>query len=291
MRKGILEELNKSSVTVTDIANQSWCEYKVFLSCTQKEGQTKAMRIGEAIHMNLQKEVYKELSVEPVNYPDVFYKNAYENILTMKSVVDNGKGRELKIEGDIDGFTIRGKIDELLVENGETVIVENKTTNRENGTHMDALREMHSVQAMVYRMLFKDILEKRYTFKRYYDTNGVSRMKLSPQFVQGLKEIGIKDDMINIGAICLSMFEGYQQLPKISDTLMIRYLDRGSREVIEEVRIKYDAQWLKKILDRDFLFWNKKKSPEPVPKEESWKCKSCYFLKINKCQFGASYFK
>ena len=133
MRKGILEELNKSSVTVTDIANQSWCEYKVFLSCTQKEGQTKAMRIGEAIHMNLQKEVYKELSVEPVNYPDVFYKNAYENILTMKSVVENGKGRELKIEGDIDGFTIRGKIDELLVENGETVIVENKTTNRENG--------------------------------------------------------------------------------------------------------------------------------------------------------------
>ena len=44
-------------------------------------------------------------------------------------------------------------------------------------------------------------------------------MKLSPQFIQGLKEIGIKDDMINIGAICLSMFEGYQQLPKISDTL------------------------------------------------------------------------
>ena len=119
MRKGILEELNKSSVTVTDIANQSWCEYKVFLSCTQKEGQTKAMRIGEAIHMNLQKEVYKELTVEPVNYPDVFYKNAYENILTMKSVVDNGKGRELKIEGDIDGFTIRGKIDELLVENSK----------------------------------------------------------------------------------------------------------------------------------------------------------------------------
>ena len=289
MRKGILEELNKSSVTVTDIANQSWCEYKVYLSCTQKEEQTKAMRIGETIHANLQKEVYKELTVEPVTYPDIFYKNAYENIMTMNSIVEGGKGRELKIEGDIDGFTIRGKIDELLVENGETVIVENKTTLKESGGHNDTMHEMHSVQAMVYRLMFKDILDKRYTFKRYYDTNGVGRMKLSPTFIHGLKEIGIRDDMINIGAICLSMFESYQKLPKISDTLIIRYLNRMSREVVEEVRIKYDAAWLKKILDRDFEFWNKNRGPEPVSKEESWRCRSCYFMKIRKCQFGISY--
>jgi hypothetical protein len=289
MRKGILEELNKSSITVTDLANQSWCEYKVYLSCTQKEKQTYAMRAGEAVHMNLQKEVYKELSVEPVNYPDVIYKNAYESIMTMNSVIDNGKGRELKIEGDIDGFTIRGKIDELIAENGQTVIVENKTVNGSSGAHNNAIREMHSVQAMVYRLMLKNIIEKRYTFKKYYDSNRISGMKLSPQFIQGLKDIGMKEDMINIGAICLNMFEAYARLPKISDDLIIRYIDRESKSIVEEVRLKYDHAWLSKILQKDLLFWNKQKAPEPVPKEESWRCRSCYFLKIKKCSFGISY--
>jgi len=87
------------------------------------------------------------------------------------------------------------------------------------------------------------------------------------------------------------MFDAFFELPKVSDTLIIRYIDRGNKDISEEVRIKYDEKWLKGILGKDFLFWNKKKSPEPVPKEESWKCRSCYFLKINKCQFGANYLK
>ena len=284
MRKGILEELNKSGISVTDMANQSWCEYKVYLSCIEKEKPTKAMEKGTMIHRKLQKEVYKELVVEPVTYPDVFYKNAYENIMTLKSLVENGKGRELKISGEIDGFTIRGQVDELMLQGEETVIIENKTSRNEN--HKEMYGDVHSVQVMLYRLMFDDIISKRFTFKKYYDSNSVYRMKLSPQFIEGLRGIGIKDELIGIGTICSNMFDAFYSIPKMSDRLMIRYMDQGGG-FIDEVEVNYDRQRLMKIIEKDMGFWKKEREPEPVRKEESWKCRHCYFL--NKCKFGLSY--
>ncbi len=288
MRRGMLEELNKSGLSVTDIANQSWCEYKVYLSGIEKEKTTRAMQRGTMVHKMLQKEVYKELSVEPVKYPDVFYKNAYENIMTLKSLLENGKGRELKIFGDIDGFVVRGIVDELVIEDGNVVVVENKTTEAES--HKELRRRPHIVQVMLYKMLIDEIISKRYTFRKYYDSNNVGDMRLSPAFAEGLKSIGIKEEMMNIGAICSNMFDAFYALPKISDSLIVKYMNPEGSEVTEEIRIKYNAEELRKTLANDLLFWDKKRAPLPVPKEESWKCERCWFLKIKKCNFGLSYF-
>lgn len=272
-----LQRLNKKSISAKDIANQFWCEKQMELYYTNGSKQTYAMQQGAAIHEKMQGEVYVPLTVEPESWADRLYKTAYENILTLSTLRKDSLGRELKVYGSLNGYTVVGQIDELRMANGKVTIVENKTTDAGRKLGAEYTRP-HIVQVMLYRKLLDDIRARRYgcqNFSVYYKLDG---LKLSEGFVTGLRSIGLKDGLLGLREIYTKMFDDMASLPDLSDLLIVHYLDRSTRQSITEMAVSYDASAINKDILYAMKYWTGERDAAPVPENEKWKCRMCRFF-------------
>ncbi len=117
--ESVLSRLHKTSILVTDIANQFWCERQMELNYVHGKKFTKEMAKGKKIHEALQDEVYVPLTIEPVTYKDYMYKTAYENVMSLGSLKANGVCREVRVYGSTNGYRLSGQIDEMKVKGRE----------------------------------------------------------------------------------------------------------------------------------------------------------------------------
>lgn len=275
-RQNALQRLKKKSISAKDIANQFWCEKQMELYYTKGEKQTYAMQQGSAIHAKMQDEVYVPLTVEPASWADRLYKTAYENIKTLNTLMKDSLSREFKVYGSLNGYNVVGQIDELRMVSGKVTVVENKTTNA--GRTLGAeYTKPHIVQVMLYRKLLDDIKSKSYScqnFSVYYRLDGLT---LSDQFVQGLKSIGVKDNLLTLTEIYQKMFKDVTMLPDLSDDLIVHYLDRETKQSITEMTVKYDRAAINKDIVYAMKYWTGERDAAPVPETEKWKCNICRF--------------
>ncbi len=276
-KQTVLERLHKKSISAKDIASQYWCEKQMELNCIYGTKFTPAMNKGMAIHQVMQDQVYKALIVEPVSYADRMYKTAYENILTLSTLMEKGVSRELKVYGSFSGYNIVGQIDELRMVDGKVVIVENKTTS--DPTRLNpAFTRPHIVQTMLYRRMLDELRKGAYGYQNLDVYYNLSEMQLSTQFIDGLKSIGVKEDMLSIRSIYAKMFERTMLMPELSDSLIIHYVSRNTDSQVADMAFKYDENALNHDIKHAMEYWTGQREAAPVVEEEKWKCKPCRFF-------------
>ncbi|MDE1850203.1 MAG: hypothetical protein KGH54_00200 [Candidatus Micrarchaeota archaeon] len=284
--RGVLERLKKNSILATDIASQFWCELQMELNYMHGREFNKAMAGGSKVHKELQMEVATVIDVEPQNYADFLFKEAYENYLSLKSLNEKGIGREIKVYGSLGGYKFAGKIDELNVRDGKVVIVETKTKalngklfEKNEGVReiSDATMRTHKIQIMLYRKMLGDLKSKDYTYKNFYNSYGISRMALSDKFVAQLELIGIDRSLRNFDTIYNMGYEQIYKMAPISDTLVISYVDRNTGNEFANVSVDYNKESFDKILVDAMGYWTGQREARPVVKEEAWKCNFCKF--------------
>lgn len=276
-KQTVLERLHKKSISAKDIANQFWCEKQMELNYVHGQKFTPAMDKGMAVHAQMQSEVYVPLTVEPISYPDRLYKTAYENISSLNTLLEKKIAREIKVFGALNGYNVVGQIDELRMIDGKVVIVENKTTGG-TGIPDAEFTKPHAVQVMLYRKMLEEIKEKAYTYQNFEIYAKTNEMKLSEKFLEGLKSIGIKDELMNISALYRRMFDSMTAVPLLSDSLIIHYVSRNNNKEIGEVTINYDRNALKNDLLYAMQYWRGERDAAPVPEAELWKCSMCRFF-------------
>lgn len=273
----MLKRLGKSSILVTDIANQFWCERQMEYNYLYGKKYTKFMERGKQLHEELQGEVYVPLTIEPVTYMDLMYKISYENYRSLLSLRDKGMCRELRIYGSINGYRLSGQIDEMKVVGGKAQVIERKTTDA-NRKLTEVYTRPHRVQVRLYRKMLGDIKAKKYTHENFTKTYGLTRDGLSDVFKRELRAMGVKDELTNPYSISEKMFGELYSLPDLSDRLEVVYVDRFSGKQISSTEIEYNENEAMENIGYALQFWNGERESAPVAEEENWKCKFCKFF-------------
>lgn len=272
-----LQRLHKVNITATDISSQFWCERQMELNCLHGSKKTYAMKVGTQMHAQMQVQVYKFLEATPRNYADSMFKSAYENLSGLDTLMGSGLCREFKIFGSVNGYRITGKIDQLGMKDGMVTISEQKTIGK-NKSLAEASTRPHRIQIMLYRKLLDDIRKGRYTLENFTNSYGIQRMQMTDDFKKELEAAGVSAEMMSIESAYSRMFSRIAQLPEISDTLEIHYIDRKANEEVEMLPVEYSDSSIDKHLMHAMRFWNGDRESQPVIEEEKWKCNSCPFF-------------
>lgn len=274
---GVLKRLGKSSIQVTDIANQFWCERQMEYNYLYGKKYTKFMARGKQMHEALQDEVYVPLTIEPVTYEDFMYKTAYENYRSLASLKEKGICRELRIYGSLNGYRLSGQIDEMKVVSGKSKIIERKTTDASRKL-TEVYSRPHITQVMVYRMLLGDIKARKYTHENFSRIYGLTDEGLSDTFKRELHAMGIKDELISPYMMSKKMFEEFDAIPDLSNKLEVVYVDRFSGKQISSIEVDYDEEKMADKMTYVLKFWNGERESAPVAEAEKWKCNFCKFF-------------
>jgi len=215
--------------------------------------------------------------VEPLTWPDRFYRTAYENYTSLSSLGEKGFCRELKLYGSINGFKISGQLDELRIDGGNVMVIEDKTVMNSNG-YSNARVKADTIQVSIYRRLLDDIRSGRYTFDNFAAAYSLEGMTMSQQFLGGLESIGVRKELQNMRAIYKKMFEQIVAMPEISNMLEIRYFDRNSKQMVSDMKVGYDKQSMDDWLQYSMRYWNGEREAQAVSENERWKCNICRFF-------------
>ncbi len=274
---GVLKKLGKSSILVTDIANQFWCERQMEFNYLYGKKYTKYMAQGKQLHEALQDEVYVPLTIEPVTYMDVMYKTAYENYRSLLSLKEKGICRELRVYGSLNGYRLSGQIDEMKVVGGKAKVIERKTTDASRKL-TEVYTRPHVMQVRLYRKMLGDIRAKKYTHDNFVNIYGLKKDGLSETFRRELHAMGIKDELANPYSMSELMFNALYSIPDLSDRLEVAYVDRFSGKQISSMEIDYNEEKMSVDIAYALKFWNGERESAPVVESEKWKCNFCKFF-------------
>ncbi len=274
---GVLKKLGKSSILVTDIANQFWCERQMECNYLYGKKYTKYMAQGKQLHEALQDEVYVPLTIEPVNFEDFMYKTAYENYRSLLSLKEKGICRELRVYGSLNGYRLSGQIDEMKIVGGKVRVIERKSTDA-NRKLTEVYTRPHVMQVRLYRKMLGDIKARNYSHENFVKTYGLKKDGLSETFKRELQAMGIKDELSNPHSMSELMFKELYSMPELSDTLEVAYVDRFSGKQISSMEIDYNEEKMGSDIAYVLKFWNGERESAPVVEAEKWKCNFCKFF-------------
>ena len=278
IKTSALERLRKSSISVKNIASQLWCEKQMELYLMQPYN-TPAMDRGAAIHATMQEKVFVKLPVEPVSWWDRLYKWAYENYTGIMNMPKEGYCREIHVYGSINGFKVSGQIDELHMRDGKTVVVEDKTiSSYGNSDGVGQRIDADKMQLNIYKKLLDDIKHGGYTYDNFANSYGVEDKALSDTFLNGIRSLGIKDELLGLGPMYRKMFHAMESMPEISDTVELRYLDRNDSTIITDMHIPYDKSALDVYIADAMGYWSGDRQARPVSEANKSRCSMCKFF-------------
>jgi hypothetical protein len=278
-RLSALARLNKQSISVKDMASQLWCEKQMELGIIHGVYSTPAMSKGSVVHAIIQEKVFVKLPVEPVTYMDRLYKWAYENYAGISKMQSDGYCREIHVYGSINGFRLSGQIDELRIVDGKVVVVEDKTISGYGNSNGVGQRfDSDKMQLNIYKSLLDDIKNCRYNYDNFAKSYGIEGKPLSSVFLQGIKSLGIKDELLRLEGIYKKMFTAMESMPEISDTVELRYLNRSDSSIITDMKIPYDKNSLNAYLKDALGYWSGDRDARPVSEANKSRCNFCKFF-------------
>jgi exonuclease V len=272
-----MEELHKTSIRVSDIASQYWCERQMEYNYKYgKKMVTAALKEGRMLHEELEGEVNVPIILQPKNYPDFLYKSLYTSYMALDALKKNKKTREVQIYGSLMGYKVVGKIDQLDIKDDKVAILEDKTRSSDN-VPSDGQKVTHKIQAMAYKKLTDDIMEGRYTSDNFIRAYHTSAMKLTEEFIRQLDALAISKELQSIDTVATRFFHGMKALGKTSDTLYIRYINQFTGKEITLYKFQYDEDEMQGIIKYVMKYWSGERKAMPVPEQEKWKCSYCVF--------------
>ena len=273
----IMEELHKSSIRVSDIASQYWCERQMEYNYRYGKKITAAIKSGRELHEELEGEVNVPIILQPTGYADSLYKSLYTSYMALCALKKNKKTREVQVYGSISGYKLVGKIDELDIKDGKVVLFEDKTRANHKIPSSSQITT-HRVQIMVYRKLVDDIVKGEYTAENFKNAYRTGAMKLTDGFVRQLDALGIEKPIQNINSIAGRFFQEFKAVGSISSTLCIKYIDQFTWKEIDLHKFEYDEGEMQDIIKYIMKYWSGERESMPVPEQEKWKCSYCAFF-------------
>ncbi|MCL5423456.1 MAG: exonuclease V [Candidatus Marsarchaeota archaeon] len=279
---GVMRKLGKKSISVTDISAQYWCEKKMELEYIYGSSQTKAEKVGKKIHELLENKINIQVDLEPKSYADFVYKTLYTNYIGISELLKSKKTREVNIFGRIGGISLRGKIDQLHMKDGAIIILENKTKSKTEPPYAAQLLT-HRVQVILYRKMLEDLRSEKYTIDMFRDDYWIKNLKLTKEFEQQISILNIPSNIREIDGISKNFFNIIKSLPKISNTLYIRYSNQFTEKLIKMYKLNYTDKEYDELMSYSLKYWNGLREALTVPENEQWKCKFCSFFG-NKCK-------
>jgi exonuclease V len=274
---GILNDLKKTGLSVSDIASAYWCERQMELNYRFGKKITAEIRTGRAMHERLEEDVNVPIMLEPTTWPDKMFKMIYTSYLAVSGLQKRGKGREIQMYGSINGYRLSGRIDQLEMEGGKVVISDDKTRTG-SSPPSDAQVLTNRIQMFTYRKMLDDARGGSYGFQNFSRAYQVEKMTLSDQFRRQLKMTGVEEGLSSVDAVSRAYFGALGKLPEPSDTLRVRYIDKTTGDEIRIYSFDYNPQEAQEAIRYTLQFWNGERQSNPVKEEEKWKCNSCRFF-------------
>lgn len=275
--RDVLKALGRSSIRVTDIAAQYWCERQMEYNYVYgRKVVTQAIRNGTAVHARLEDETNVPVQLSPKSYADVLYKILYTGMVELGALKRNGVAREIQAYGSISGFRVVGKIDQLELSNGQVTVLEDKTKSNGNEPS-DAQLLTNRIQVMVYRKMLEDAAQGAYSPDAYARDYGISRMRITDGFSVQLDALGVPKSEQTLQSAAQSYFSSLRSMGSLSDSLRVRYINQATGSEIRTYEFKYDAAEMRDITDFVMAYWRGARDAMPVQEQDKWKCRFCQF--------------
>mmetsp|Transcript_64752 Transcript_64752/g.173696 ORF Transcript_64752/g.173696 Transcript_64752/m.173696 type:complete len:282 (+) Transcript_64752:54-899(+) len=153
-----LELWGRSSIFVTSLCMQEWCEMQLDFSLRIDDGEveeTVEMRQGREQHLEAELEIHELQEVSASSPEDVLGLRLLNLRSSALQLCTGGLAREVPVFGDLAGLWVTGVIDELCIDQqtGEVLIRELKTRGRPDLPSAAQQRCTH-LQLMAYKRLW-----------------------------------------------------------------------------------------------------------------------------------------
>ncbi len=274
-----MKNLKKTSIRVTDIAMQYWCEKQMELNYIYGPSfkLKETVNAGKEMHEKLEKEISVPIILQPKNYADYLFKDFYKSYTAMESLNKNKKAREISLYGIVDNLKIIGKIDELAMNKESIILIENKTRDT-NKIPSEAQTLTNKVQIMIYKKLLNDIIQNKFNYEKFNMIYSLDRMHLTIEFVRQLNALEIDKDLQNLNVIAKKFFEIIAKINNLSNNLYLKYINYNTGEELKVLKFEYDENYANEILAFSMNYWKGKRNAIPVSENEQWKCSFCKFF-------------
>ncbi|KAL0729443.1 hypothetical protein Bca4012_025536 [Brassica carinata] len=244
---------------VTDLTGTEWCEKQMEnVLCLGRRKVSKAMKLGQARHLELEEEVVKRVRVKVESNEDKWALKLLSSIAGVNQFLFEGRTRELLLVGFVEGQWIVGIIDEVRKASAEDssdtgpLLSDTKTRVRDT-LPAEPQRRNGRLQVMLYKLLWDTVVKEEFPATRIP--------------AQTLEEI-------------VRYYEStFKMLTVANDQLLLRYEFQKDRSIIAEIRFTHDPEWVMSKYKEVIEFWRSEREAEYTPEEERWKCRYCQFAK------------
>ncbi|KAL0875738.1 hypothetical protein Bca101_025443 [Brassica carinata] len=242
---------------VTDLTGTEWCEKQMEnVLCLGRRKVSKAMKLGQARHLELEEEVVKRVRVKVESNEDKWALKLLSSIAGVNQFLFEGRTRELLLVGFVEGQWIVGIIDEVRKASAEDssdtgpLLSDTKTRVRDT-LPAEPQRRNGRLQVMLYKLLWDTVVKEEFPATRFFNYFALNRHEVLSQdssFLITLEEI-------------------------------VRYEFQKDRSIIAEIRFTHDPEWVMSKYKEVIEFWRSEREAEYTPEEERWKCRYCQFAK------------
>lgn len=268
-------------LNVSELAQQLWCEKQVALELIHGKKETPAMIKGSERHQELFEEITPVLVVQPETFVDHLFIRCYQMWSLSHKVINEGRAREIPVYGQVKTMIVKGTIDELLMKDGELLLLETKT--RVSGEVPDyyAYERVVEFQLSLYEVLLDSIIQKNFTSD---DLLHFYKIKPDETISNQLYDSFPEDIFIpeRIGVMASTAFETLRTLPE--PTQLVVHYENQNRESIGERTFLFNEETFQEALDFVLGYWEGVREAFPVSKN-LWKCEYCSRELKNKCDF------
>ncbi|EOA13472.1 hypothetical protein CARUB_v10026530mg [Capsella rubella] len=269
---------------VTDLTSTEWCEKQMEnVLCFGRRKVNKAMKAGQARHLQLEEEVVKKVRVRVESNEDKWALKLLNSIAGVNQFLFEGRTRELLLLGFVGGQWIVGIIDELRKAYAEEssdsgpILIDTKTRLRDT-LPAEPQRRNGRLQLMLYKLLWDTIVKEGFPKESFFDYFSLNRHCVLSQDVRdNIANAGIKAQTLE--EIVMYYENTFKMLPTANDQLLLKYEFQKDQSIIAEIRFHHDHEWVMSKYREIIEFWRNERESEYTPEEERWKCRYCQFAK------------
>ncbi|KAG2311079.1 hypothetical protein Bca52824_022636 [Brassica carinata] len=269
---------------VTDLTGTEWCEKQMEnVLCLGRRKVSKAMKLGQARHLELEEEVVKRVRVKVESNEDKWALKLLSSIAGVNQFLFEGRTRELLLVGFVEGQWIVGIIDEVRKASAEDssdtgpLLSDTKTRVRDT-LPAEPQRRNGRLQVMLYKLLWDTVVKEEFPATRFFNYFALNRHEVLSQDVRdNIADAGIPAQTLE--EIVRYYESTFKMLTVANDQLLLRYEFQKDRSIIAEIRFTHDPEWVMSKYKEVIEFWRSEREAEYTPEEERWKCRYCQFAK------------
>ncbi|MGB6681782.1 MAG: PD-(D/E)XK nuclease family protein [Candidatus Bathyarchaeia archaeon] len=274
----------KNRLSVSTLSSQFWCEKAVELSFTHKVPETEVMARGRTRHKELHEETAELIPVKVVSIADSIGLGFHNMLVGLIRVKEKAQTRELPVFGWLPRLNIPlfGHIDELLVEDNRTKVIDHKT-RKSDRMPTRAQTRVTEFQLMSYYSLLKTIQSETFDFRKILECYNLdSNSTFTDEF---LDELGPNEKPLekNLLKLTIMINEAAKIIPELSKDLEIIYENQDTKKLIGKHTFQFDAERWKRDIEFATQYWLGERPAMLVGKRNRWKCNFCAFKSESIC--------